>query len=393
MELRFNFIDLFHANRLALSLRRLLLQFFGLLVGYAGYYLFTIISLLLGGLTWNQIWSQFGLFPCLFAAPAAPPSFLSKVVFGFGCVFFIFITMIANTAVSRSAFMKMKGNNFYTLREALGFALRKSGSMILTPIGIGLLIFATLFVVWIIGLLGRIPLAGELGISLFASVWLSMALAVIFLFMVAGTATIFTPAILATTDEDAFEAIFQSFSTTWTQPWRMLTYEIIVLTLSISGFVVLAAFVKRAFLYMNTLMAASMGEKYVGLVSQAQHLLQTWTAAIQDGVNVLFGRLAPYVFFTHDFPAQQLSPIAQGSAYLMTFNMLLVAALVFSYFLTTFNVGNTICFLVVRKKKDGENLLTRQEDDFDAQDKTTELPQAKTAGDFKTEQRKQEALN
>ncbi len=390
MELRFNFIDLFHANRLALSLRRILLQFLGLVVGYAGYYFLTLISLLLAGLSWNQIWSQFGIFPCLFAAQAATASFLSKVVFGLGCVYFIFVTMMANTAVSRSAFMKMKGNNFYTLREALGFALRKSGSMILTPVGIGVLIFATLSVVWLIGLLGRIPLAGELGIALFASVWIITAGFIIFLFVVAGTATIFTPAILATTDEDTFEAIFQSFSTTWTQPWRMLAYVAIVLTLSASGFVMLAVFVKRAFLFMNALMAASMGDKYLGLVSQAQHLLQKWTAAIHDTVYGLFGALAPYVFFTHDFPAQELPPVVQGSAYLMTVNFLLAGALVFSYFLTTFNVGNTICFLVVRKKKDGENLLTRHEDDLD---KTKEPPQARAEGGFKTEHRKQEALN
>jgi hypothetical protein len=44
-------------------------------------------------------------------------------------------------------------------------------------------------------------------------------------------------------------------------------------------------------------------------------------------------------------------------------NVLVVSGLVLSYLLATFNAGNTIMFLILRKVRDGENLLTRQEPD------------------------------
>ncbi|MFQ5753897.1 MAG: hypothetical protein ACE5HI_18065, partial [bacterium] len=327
------------------------------------YFLFAVLSLYLTGFNFNQIFSQFGFFPCLYAAQT-PLGLIPQIVFAIGCIFLAVVFLITNTAVSRATFMVLKGNNFYSWREAITFALKKAGSTILTPIAIGLLILSFVLGAWVVGLLGRIPYIGELGVSLFTVVWIIAALFVVYLIVVTGVAFILTPAILATTDEDAFEAVFQSFSATWSQPWRIVLYEGIVGGLSTLGFLIMAIMVKSSFLLMNNLFSFSMESKYVNLAAQAQYLLQSWTMKLDPLITSIFGSLKSYFYFARDFIPLELAPTIDISAYLFSISMIFVAGLVVSYLFATFNAGTTITYLVIKKLKDDENLLERKEENW-----------------------------
>lgn len=362
LELNFSAVDLFRSNRIALSTQRIWLQFIGLAVGYLGYYLITVLSFLMAGFSYPQITSEFGLLPCLFAVKSNVP-LLPKIVFGFACFYFIVAFLISNIAVSRATFMMMKGRSFYTWREALLFALRKSGSAVLTPVGIGILILAFILAAWLVGLFGRLPFVGELGISFLALFWIFAALLLVFFLIVAAASVLLTPAILATTDEDAFEAIFQSFSTVWSHPWRVVFYISIVCAVSVVGFLILAILVKWSFLMMNYLFEFSMGEKYVNIAAEGQYLLHSWATSLNNAIPKLFGQFARHFYFSKDFAPLNLNLTEQISAYMFAFNVLVVAGLVLSYLLATFNAGNTIMFLILRKVRDGEDLLSRQEPD------------------------------
>ncbi|MFQ5863695.1 MAG: hypothetical protein ACE5IW_00540 [bacterium] len=364
VALRFDFRDLFRSNRLAFSLQRIWIQFVGLSVGYVGYFVFAVLSFLIAGKSFNWIISEFGLFPCLFATQEPVP-LISTIVFVIGCLLWVFIHLIGSTAVARASFMVLKGNNFYSWREALVFSLKKSGSTILTPIAIGILFFAFVIGAWFIGLLGKIPYVGEIGISLFTLLWVGASLFMLFLVAVAGVALVLAPAILATTNEDAFEAIFQSFSTSWSQPWRLVLYEGIVGILSVTGFVILGIFVKRSFLLMNDLLSFSMGNKYIDISAQAQYILQSWTTGLDEWIANIFGGLAPYFYFVRDFSPLDLSLTLNISAYIFSFSMIIVGVWVLSYLIATFNTGTMITYLVLRKLKDDENLLERQDEEFE----------------------------
>ena len=365
--LRFDFRDIFHSTRLAFSLQRIWIQFVGLLVGYVGYLIFTILSFRLSDFSLEQIISRFGLFPCLLVSDIQA-SWLSKLVFVLGCIFWAFAILITNTAVSRASFMVLKGNNFYTWRQAFTFSWKKRGSIILTPIAIGLLVLSFLLGAWFIGLLGRIPYVGELGISLFTFLWISTSLFLIFLIVITFVAFILAPAIIATTNEDAFEAIFQSFSTAWSQPWRLIIYEGFISALSVAGFVILAFFVKRSFLLMTGLFSFSMGDDFMNIASHAQYLLQSWTIVLYDWLKNIGGNFTHYFFFARDFIPLDLSPTLTISSYVYAINMMFVGALVCSYLLATFNTGNMIAYLVLRRLKDDENLLERKDEEIDQEE-------------------------
>jgi hypothetical protein len=360
MDLKFSAVDLFRSCRIALSFQRIWLQFIGLAVGYGGYYGFAVWGLLIADFSFQQIANRFGLFPCLLAA-TTPTPLVSKIVFGFGCLYLTVVLLITNIAVSRATFMMMKGKNFYSWREALMFSLRKSGSAVLTPIGIVVVIVVFVLSAWLVGFMGRIPYIGELGISALTLLWIFSALLLVFFSIVTAASILLTPAILATTHEDAFEAIFQSFSTVWSQPWRVIFYEAIVCAVSVVGFVILAVLVKSSFLLMNFIFGISMGEKFTSMAAKGQFILHSWIALLDKAANNLFGEFARHFYFSRDFVPVDLSFTEHAAAYIFAANVLIVGVLVISYLLATFNAGNTILFLILRKVRDGEDLLSRQE--------------------------------
>ena len=363
VDLKFSAADLFRSNRIALSLQRIWLQFMGLAAGYIGYYLFTVLSFLLAGFSYLRVTDEFGLLPCLFMVKSGVP-LSAKIVFGLGCFYVMVVFLVTNIAVSRATFMMMKGRSFYSWREAWLFALRKSGSAVLTPFGIGIVILAFILSAWLVGFLGRTPHIGELGIAFLTLVWILAALLLVFFLIVTAASVLLTPAILATTDEDAFEAIFQSFTTVWSQPWRVVFYESIVCTVSVIGLIILAILVKWSFLIMNYLFEFSMGEKFSRMAAQGQYILHGWTASLNDAIPKLFGSFSRHFYFSRDFAPIDLSLTEQVAAYSFAFNVLIVGGLVISYWLATFNAGNTILFLILRKVRDGEDLLARQEQEI-----------------------------
>ena len=210
VSMRFDFRDIFKAARVAFSFQRLWIQFFGFSIGYLCYIIFTYLSLILSGKDFGVIWSRFGLFPTVAGYPL---HWTSWILFGVGCFILFFAWLVTATAVARAAYMHLKGNTFYTWKEAIAFALKKKGgSVVSTPIAILLIAVFTALGGVVVGLLGRIPVVGELGISFFAVIWFLSSLFIVFVILALFVSLLLGPAIIATTDDDAFEGIFQSFS-------------------------------------------------------------------------------------------------------------------------------------------------------------------------------------
>jgi len=188
--------------------------------GYLGYVVLTYVSLLVAGRNFGVFWSRFGLLPSVVGLHLP---WYSWIIFAAGVFFLLFSWLVTSTGVARAVYMNLKGNNFYTWKEAFTFALKKKGgSVVSTPIAIFAIAFFLGLGGVVVGLLGRIPYVGELGISLFSTIWFMASIFLVFVVLALGVSLLLTPAILATTDDDAFEGIFQSFSTLYSQPWRLI---------------------------------------------------------------------------------------------------------------------------------------------------------------------------
>ncbi|MDM7926012.1 MAG: hypothetical protein QUS35_08325 [bacterium] len=363
VALRFDVRDLFRAPRIAFSFQRLWIQFLGLLAAMAGYIVLTYLALVSAGADFGQAWSRFGLLP---AASGQPLPWYSKILACLAVLWLAVVLFWTAVAVCRAVYMHLKGNHFYTWKEALRFSLKKkAGASVATPVAIGLIILFTVIGGVVVGLFGRIPWGvGDVlgvGISLLSPVWFAASLFLVFLGLALAVSLLLTPSVLATTDDDAFEGIFQSFSTLAAQPWRIVLYSLLLAALSLIGFGILAWFVKQAWIVMTRVLSAGMGEKYADISYAASYLFQNWVYPAVEWTRAIPASVSNACFFSSDFVGVDLPAIQTVSAVVTAVFLSLFALTVAAYPLAVLNSGLCILFLVLKKKKDDENLLERKD--------------------------------
>ena len=304
VAMRFDYRDIFKSARLAFSFQRIWIQFIGLFFGYLGYVILTYLSFLTAGNNFDVLWARFGLIPSVLGYHLP---WYSWILYILGLIILVFTWLITSTSVARATYMQLKGNTFYTWKEAFAFGFKRKGaSVISTPIAIFIIAFFMGLGGVFIGLLGRIPYVGEVGISLFSVIWFFASLFVLFILIATGVSFIMTPSILATTDDDAFEGIFQSFSILYSQPWRFIIYELLLGVIAVAGFGVLAFFAKKAWTLMTTIFIWGMGDKFADLSYGATYLLQNWIYPAVAWSRALIGDCSYLLFFSRDFTAIEL---------------------------------------------------------------------------------------
>jgi hypothetical protein len=371
VALRFDYRDLFRAPRIALSLQRLWIQALGLAAGYAGYVVLTYAALMLAGEPFGSLWSSFGLFP---SAIGIPMPWTSWIVYVLGIVVLAVAWLVTATAVARATYMHLKGNHFYTWKDAFRFGLKKKGgAVVATPLFIAGIALAILFGGLVVGWLAKvIPFVGELGLSAFTLFWYAASLFLVFLALALGVSLALTPSILATTDDDAFEGIFQSFSTLVGQPWRFIVYVVLTKALALAGFVVLAFFAKQAWVVMNRVLMLWGGDKVADLSAAASYFFQNLAYPAQ------WARLLPEnaasLVFSQQFSPTMLPVMMNVSAVLLTAFLLFIALFVAAYPFAIVNSGLCILFLVLKKKKDDENLLERKDKEEEIEEEAPAEP-------------------
>jgi len=372
ITMRFDYRDLFRSNRLALSFQRLWIQFVGLICGYGAYVVFTYAGLLLAGKHLDALWPRYGLLPCAFSVPVP---WYSTILFGLAVFIAVFAWLVSGTAVSRAVYMNMKGNVFYTWKEAFRFALKKkSGSVIFTPLTIAIIAVMTGAGGFLIGFLSKITsYFGDFGISLFAIFWFMATLFLVFVLFALVVSLFLTPPVLATTDDDAFEGIFQSFSILWSQPLRFVIYEILIIISAVFGFGVLALIAKKTWLLMTTILTWGMGSEYADLSYYASYLLQNWIYPAVAWSKALLQSVAPHVFFARDFVNIDVPAHIGVAAHIFAVGLVVIGGFVFSYPLAIFHTGNTISFLILKKIKDDDNLLERKDREEEDEDEMEEI--------------------
>ncbi len=147
------------------------------------------------------------------------------------CIIFFVINLavisVAGGAICRIAALQFARGEKPGLTEAMRFSTKRFTSFFvapLTPIGI---IIAPLLFIFILGLTGNIPWAGELiiGISIPLALIAGALITVVLIGMFAGLNLMF-PAV-AYDGSDCFDSISRSFSYVYAKPWRMGFYTTI----------------------------------------------------------------------------------------------------------------------------------------------------------------------
>jgi hypothetical protein len=353
----FDIRDVFRAPRLALSGKKILVQFVGLLIGYLGFLIFSYVAFLSAGSSFKETWQYHGLFP-LSALPFT--QWYSWVIFTIGGLFALICWLLASAMVGKITYEQLKGDDFYSSKEALKFLKKNFSPVILTPFS--LLAFIAFLIICgiIVGLLGKIPYVGELGLGIFFLVPLFAAglfLAyVIFIFVFS---LLLTPAITATTKEDTFETIVQTFSTIWNHAWRYFLYTGFLGVMAKVGIFIFGYFCFRATQFIYFTCHILMKDKLADIWDEALSYI-TIPSHLLDYFSNIFPGIKFRFHLPEIGPGVYLNWSGEISAFFIGISLVVIIFMVISYGLATLSAGQTLTYIILKKKRDDENLLERK---------------------------------
>jgi hypothetical protein len=250
-------------------------------------------------------------------------------------VIYLAVISIAGGAICRIAALQFARGEKPGLTEALRFSTQRFTSFFLAPLTpIGIIIVPVLFI-FILGLIGNIPWAGELiiGISMPLALVAGALITVVLIGMFAGFNLMY-PAI-AYDGSDCFDAISRSFSYVYAKPWRMGFYTTIAAVYGaisytfVRYFTFILLFVTNLFLELGVLKEIKDVDKLIAiwpkptfmkLINYEDVVTPNWTEAV--------GAFLIYMF------------------------LLAIVGLVVSFIISFYFSANTIIYSLMRYKVD-----------------------------------------
>ena len=245
------------------------------------------------------------------------------------------VLSVAGGSLCRIAALQFARGEKPGLTEALGFGVKKFPDTFCAPLApLGIIVFIGLFV-FLLGLIGNIPAAGELIIGIFTPLALvaGALMAVVLIGAVAGFNLMF-PAI-AYDGSDCFDAISRCFSYVYSRPWRMGLYTAAAAVYGAICYIFIRFF---AFL----LLWLTYQALQLGLWGKAR-LTAIWP---QPSFADLLGSSGPAAV---GWPES----VAGFLIYLFT---LAVLGLVVSFVISFYFSANTIIYAALRNRVDGTSL-------------------------------------
>ena len=371
MDLYFDVRDIFRAPRLALSGKKIWIFMIGNLAGFTLYWIFSYLSLALAGMSFGDALNQYGLYPCLYGNEAG---WVAWVTYFIGLDAWIITIYLASTAVSRVTLKQLKGNDFFSAGDAWAYVQKHWHPIVFAPISIVLIIAFFLVFSGIFALMGKIPYLGEFLFAVPYLFYFFGSVFTIYTLFVLIISLHYTPAIVGAYEEDTMGTVFQSYSITWSQPWRVIGYHLVLIPLIEISVILFSWFWVAGYGLINYVFGCNwfMGAKLSGMVNYATSLVYPdWFFSFIAGCSgCLTACLAACFsgclsFFNCSIPAASgtLSGSETVASVLLAISIFLVGLSVLSYGLSIISVGETLMFIIFKKKSDDDALLQRKDED------------------------------
>ncbi|NOZ73824.1 MAG: hypothetical protein GXO90_00360 [FCB group bacterium] len=375
MKLYFDFRDLFRAPRLGLSGKKIMVFTIANVIGWAIYWLLTYLAYSVSGYSFSAMWNQYGLYPCLFGHPAP---WYGWAIYFIGLIIWFFVINLACTAVARITYKQLKGDEFFSSGDAFKYVKKHWYPVVFTLISlIAIVVFFVIGAI-IFALFGKIPYVGEFLFSLPYLLYFFGSVFTVYSLVVLVTAFIYTPTIVAAYEEDTMGTVFQSYSITWGQPWRVIVYNLLLLPLAAIGVVVFRYFWIAGYNMINIVFGQSwlMGTKLAHIVGWATQVVTPGAQpCITDSCCGAVPQFQNSLSCLMKLPAgTTLSGTELVSGVILAIFFFLLFASVISYAFSVFSVGETLMFVIFKKKSDDDNLLERKdEDELEEEDEDNDL--------------------
>ncbi|MBN1972959.1 MAG: hypothetical protein JW787_04930 [Sedimentisphaerales bacterium] len=255
-------------------------------------------------------------------------------------VFFIIVLAVmsaAGGAICRIAALQNAQGEKPGMTEAIRFSTKRFKSLFAAPLVPVFIILVIGMLIFITGLLGNIPLVGEIiiGLGMPVVLFAGTIIAVVLIGAFAGFNLMF-PAV-AYDGSDSFDSISRSFSYVYARPWRMLLYTSVA---AIYGSIC------YTFVRVVAFLALSVARAFLQIV--------IWTDNSSGQVNKLdaiWPRPTPINFYDSAAVSASTTP-EKISAALIYFFVLVIIGLVVSFIISFYFSANTIIYSLLRNKVD-----------------------------------------
>ena len=358
----FDFRDIFQVIRYGFSGRKIAVHLIGLVLAYLIYEILVYFSLFVVGDTAAQdFWNKYGLLPVPPFSDAELTQ-ITEIVMWIGIVSFACIFFLASTVASKITIEQLRGDVFFSVGDAVTFLKAHWKSVLGAFIGLLLIqIFLALIPFSIAGL-GKLPVVGKpflTGISLFMPIGFFLGVLIALIVVIFGVSLLFVPAVVATTGADAFETIYQQFAILWNESWRMVCYEVMLFLIKLVFVPIWAFFCLVGF----SIMILPIYLLHTGQIEHIMACANLWLGGAIEKLTML-----PYInslgVFNIGMAMQETSAFTTTvTAIFLTITLLMAVGLVIAYLFSIASAGNTVIYLILRKKIDGYNLLERVNED------------------------------
>ncbi len=354
VSLSFSYRDVWNSIKYSFSFKKLWVQLRGMLIGVLFYSVMAYIALILSGFSFGEIWYYWKFIPIPLAEPLSVAGWIFLTL---GIIGLVVSNYIHSVAVAKITVEQLRGDEFYEIKDALKFAYKRGFPVITTPLSIAFVFAFIILGGVILGLLGKIPYLGEIILLLAAIPAIVMCFFLVYLFLSFVLSLILSPSVVASTESDTFDTLFEVFSTLNEQPFRFILYQFYVSILSIFTTSIFAWALGRAVWIMNSVLGASwlMGAKYQAIKEAAMYFLPS---------SPIFVVLYPYFRFLGIgailSPSFHL-PAAGGLVNLVGFffglGLYIMILLVVSQLINSYTIGTLVSYMVIAKRKDDIDLL------------------------------------
>jgi len=357
LKMYFDYRDVFRAARLGLSPKKMWVFFWGLVCGFVFYGIFGYLAHMAAGRSLADVWVMFGLVP---AMPWPGSGAISWVLWMIGLLGALLIYMMSAAVTARLAAEQLKGNEFYEVKEAAGYLKGAWKSILGGPLVIISFVLFLLFFGILSGWWGRIPVLGELTIAVLSLPIYLVCLFIVFLLVSLAIGLFFSPVISGATRGDAFDNLFEVFSSITAQPWRLVAYTGLLKVLCLIAAGVFAWFTISSMGIAYQVLSWSMGGKFAGIAIAAFNMYTPPLATnyiMSLGMdNLVISGLSSFMTAT---PALNWS--GQTAAFIMGMSLNAIRLLVLSYLLSVFVTGQTIIYGIIVMKRDQRDIFAREE--------------------------------
>ena len=267
-------------------------------------------------------------------------------------IFSLIVMALTGAIISRLSALEMAGVEHSPLMEVFGFALRRLWVFIKAPITPFLILLAIGLALAVVGLIGAIPILGEIVLGVLFILFLAVGFVLMLLLLgILGGFHLLYPTI-AVEGSDAFDAMSRSCAYVYARPWRLLVYSVISLIYGVVTFLFVSFAIYLVLLLTHTF--AGWGTSFFGYnhgwYSGSPKLDTLWPA---PEFSRLLGATNWYAMNWSEYI---------GSLFLHFWVYLLISvsgAYVISYYFST----HTIIYLLLRRSVDGQTTTEVFRDD------------------------------